>query len=155
MLALSTPYISITWLCDSGVKMDTLATSPEAFPSDGRHHGNIQRFVCHGVPGGKLIITSALWLDWSQDYKATGLILTWLSANGIDWSSEMRIQLIFSSFFVWHWIGCVHVRIHKNEQESKKKMKKTADGASSSQLTTLTNWLGGKILSCGMKDTIC
>ncbi|KAG7234830.1 hypothetical protein INR49_003894 [Caranx melampygus] len=34
--------------------MDTLAKSPEAFPFDGRRHGNIRRFVCHSVPGTEL-----------------------------------------------------------------------------------------------------
>lgn len=63
------PCISTTWLCDLGAKMDTLAKSPEAFPFDGRRHGNIQRFVRHGVLGRKLIIRSALWLCWSQDIR--------------------------------------------------------------------------------------
>lgn len=121
---------------------------PEAFPFDGRHHGNIRWFVCHGVPGGKLIIKSALWLDWSQDYKATGLILTWLSANGIDSSLEMRIQLIFFFLFFVSDIElavCMwgSTRLNKKAKGKKKTKKKTADGASSSQLTTLTNWLGG------------
>ncbi len=94
--------------------MDTLAKSPEAFPFDGRHHGNMQRFVRHGVPGGKLIITSALWLHWRQDYKTTGLVLTSLSANGIDSSSELRNQLIFVPLAIEL---AVHVRIEKIQQQ--------------------------------------
>lgn len=43
-----------------GVKMDTLAKSPRAIPFDGQLHGNKQRFVLHRVPGGKLIIKTAL-----------------------------------------------------------------------------------------------
>lgn len=109
--------------------MDTLAKSPEAIPFDGRHHGNIQRFVRHGVPGGKLIITSALWLHWSQDYKTTGFILTSLSANRADSSSEMRIQLIFFPFlFARYWTGlvaCEDLQDRTGKQKVQKEEKKS------------------------------
>lgn len=127
-------------------KMDKLAKPQEDFPFDGRHHGNIQRFVCHGVPGRKLIITCALWLGLRQ--QATLLF----QQMQLDFRNENPIDF-FGPLLLSSGVELAVCVRRSNKKERKKK--KTADGASSSQLTTLTNWLGGRILSCGMKDTIC
>lgn len=98
------------------------------------NHGNIQRFVRHGVLGGKLIITSALWLCWGPDRKTTGLILSSLSLSRLmeltDFSRwEFNWFLSPPNFFLSAIEPTLGARIRQIDKKKKRK-RKTADGAS-------------------------
>lgn len=137
-----------------GVKMDTLAKSPKAIPFDGRLHGNIQRFVFHSVPSGKLIIKSALWLHWSSDYRRRQASFSPLfRLMEFTRLSKWKFNWFFFPFAVSGTKLAVLVWIHWIEKESNRgKIMRMELQAPS---LTLTKWLGGRILSCDIKDTIC
>lgn len=118
-----------------GVKMDTLAKSPKAIPFDGRLHGNIQRFVFHSVPGGKLIIKSALWLHWSSDYRRRQASFSPLfQLMEFTRLSKWKFNWFFfpSKARVGYQTGCACV--DPLDRKRKQKGKNKADGTSSAQL---------------------